>query len=143
MDESAVASPSLASGRRRASSVLAAVGVAVVITLVVEVLVGYDLRSPAMSGNPPIDIGAGTVAVVAALVGLAAWALASILEPRVARPRRIWTTVAAVVLAVSLFGPFSGPAATADRLILTALHLVVGAILIVAFRPSLPESRTR
>src|SRR5690606_29687143 len=89
MDESAVASPSLASGRRRASSVLAAVGVAVVITLVVEVLVGYDLRSPAMSGNPPIDIGAGTVAVVAALVGLAAWALASILEPRVARPRRI------------------------------------------------------
>ncbi|GAA1799691.1 DUF6069 family protein [Actinomadura chokoriensis] len=50
--------------------------------------------------------------------------------PPPARPRRTWTIIALTVFALSLTGPLSSATDTGSLLILTALHLVVAAVLI-------------
>jgi hypothetical protein len=75
-------------------------------------------------------ISALSVAVTAAGVGFAAWALLAVLE-RVwpGRARLIWTITAGGVLAVSLLGPLGGVGGAAVAG-LAALHLAVGLVLI-------------
>lgn len=96
---------------------------------------GVDLRSPAFSATQhPAAVGAGLVAVAAALAALAAWVLLAVLERTSRHPRRAWTTIAVVALVVSLGAPLSGHGiAGADRATLACLHLVVAATVIVLF----------
>ena len=82
------------------------------------------------SSSSARSVGAAEVAFVAVLVGLAAWGLLRLLEPRVANPKRTWTGIATVVLAVSLIGPVVDGVGTAATIVLLALHLGVGCVLI-------------
>ena len=82
--------------------------------------------------NPPIP-GIGAVAVVATalLAGLAAWGLLTLLERTVRRPVRTYRIIALVVLALSLAGPLGYDASLSGRLALVAMHVTVGAALII------------
>jgi hypothetical protein len=75
-------------------------------------------------------VGPGAVAVVSGLAGLAAGGLAVLLTRLTARARSIWHVVAVVILVLSLTGPLGAASASAG-VTLTAMHLVVGATLIV------------
>jgi hypothetical protein len=77
-----------------------------------------------------------TVAATAA-AGLVGWFVFAALERYTAHARRIWISLAVVVLGLSIFPVFATPAAVATQIILTAQHCVAAAILI----PGLPQAR--
>jgi hypothetical protein len=81
-------------------------------------------------------VGAGAVIVTSLLAGLAAWALLAVMRRTMTKPRRAWTITAVVVLAISLLGPLGSASNAASAVILTGMHLLVGAILIVGLRRS-------
>lgn len=114
---------------------LIAVGSAVVGALVVwalaEFAFGVDLHSPAMGGQPPQQITAGWVVIVAAIVSLLGWGVLALLEKFTSNARTVWTVLAGIVFLVSLSGPWSGPGiTTGNRLLLMLIHVVVAGLLI-------------
>lgn len=129
-DPSAGAAP-----RRRARlvAVAVAVGAALAIWVVAELVFGFELQSPAFPGQPSSDIGPAIVVATAAIASLAGWGLLAALERVTARARALWTVTTLVVLVASLGGPLSGTGITAaNRAVLTLMHLAVGAVLIPA-----------
>lgn len=122
--------------RTRRTTRAAATGVAALAALVVWVVAGpvagVDFsvtRSGTTTEVGPAEVIGFTIG--AALLG---WALLAVLERFTARPRRIWTITAVVVLLVSLAMPFnSGEIDTAAKWVLLALHLVVGGTVIPLF----------
>lgn len=131
---SATAAASDAGPRRRARviAVAVAVGAALVLWAVVEVVFGHDLHGPVLDpAAEPIDVGPGLVLVGSLGASLAGWALLAVLERFASRARLLWLVVAVIVLVASLGGPLGGTGAEAsDRAALVALHLVVGGVLI-------------
>ncbi len=126
------AAPAKASSRRKARviTVAAAVVAAVVIWGVAD-LAGMHIKQPAFSSSPATSLNAGFVIGISLIVSLAAWGLLAALERATARARTAWTAVAAVVLLISLGGPFGGHGVSiGNRLVLALIHIVVGAILI-------------
>jgi hypothetical protein len=119
---------------RRGLVVTAAVAAAIALWLLADPLAGIDLA--VQSGGTAQRVGFGAVIFASLFAGLAAWALLAVLERFLARPRRTWTLVATVVLALSLAGPLTGAADATSGIALVALHLVVGAVLIVGLRRS-------
>jgi len=117
--------------QRRAVVVLAAVVAAVVVWGVARAF-DIDLRSPSSGSQQGDSVGIGLVLAVSALVSLAGWGLLALLERfAAARARIVWTVVAGVVFLLSLGGPWSGDGVDTDaRLVLTAMHVVVTAVLI-------------
>jgi hypothetical protein len=116
--------------KTRLLTVAAAVAAAVIIWGIAD-LAGMHIKQPAFGSSPATSLNAGFVIGVSLIVSLAAWALLAALEHATTRARAIWTTVAAVVLLISLSGPFSGQGvSTGNRLVLALIHLAVGAILI-------------
>jgi len=110
---------------KRVGVVAAAVVAAEAVFLLVRHAADVDLT---VADQGPVT--AVAVGVTAALAGLAGWALLAILERFTARGRTIWAVTAAVVLLLSLLGPFG--AATAGGIAgLAALHLVVGGVLLI------------
>jgi hypothetical protein len=122
------------------------VGAATVTGLVAGVVVGplagirLTVHSGFGSARHVEQVGVAQVAVVSLLAGLAAWALLAVLERRTARPRRTWTVVAAVVLALSLAGPMSATSTTAG-ITLACLHVLVGSVLIFGLRGAASRAR--
>jgi hypothetical protein len=118
---------------QRFGAVAAVIAAALVLWAVATQAAGVDLRSPAFSTTQhPAAVGAGLVAVAAALAALAAWALLAILERTIRHPRRAWTTIAMVAVVISLGAPLSGHGITGtDRAVLACLHLVVATTVIV------------
>ena len=92
---------------------------------------GVDLAVDSRSGSR--DIGLVSVIVTAMVVALAAGGLLRVLERRTARAGRVWTGLALAVLVASLAGP-AGAATPSAGLALAAMHLVVGAVVIVGLR---------
>ncbi|MEU8522493.1 DUF6069 family protein [Streptomyces sp. NBC_01216] len=125
--------------RVRALAVVAAVVVDSLIWLLAHSALDIDLRIPDGPGTttssplylPAVVIGSGVVALLG-------WGLLSLLEKFTAgRARTVWTVVALVVLALSLFAPLFGAGlTTGNKITLVLLHLTVGAILVPAFRRS-------
>ncbi|NKZ09266.1 DUF6069 family protein [Actinomadura latina] len=110
----------------------------------------WTLTGPVAGLDPSAESGGrahpvGAVAVVAAslVMGLAAWALLALLERTTGNPRRAWTITAVAVLALSLTGPLGSAADTASLAVLTAMHLLVAAILIPGLAPSARPRRAR
>lgn len=118
---------------QRLAAAPAAMAAVLVLWTVATQAAGVDLRSPAFSTTAhPAAVGAGPVAVAAALAALAAWALLAILEGTIRRPRRAWTTIVVVAFVVSLGAPLSGHGITgADRAVLACLHFAVSATVIL------------
>jgi hypothetical protein len=85
------------------------------------------------SGSSTRDVGLVSVIVTAVVVAAAGAGLLRVLERRTPGARRVWTGVAVAVWAVSLAGP-AGARTMPAALTLAALHLVVGAVVIVGLR---------
>jgi hypothetical protein len=85
------------------------------------------------SGSSTHDVGLASVVVTAVVVAAAGAGLLRVLERRTPGARRVWTRVAMGVWVVSLAGPASALTVPAG-LTLAALHLVVGAVVIVGLR---------
>lgn len=113
---------------RRSLTVAAAVLAPVALWFLAVGGAGVDLT--ASPGGRPQEVGVGAVAVAGLVSAVAAWGLLAVLERTVARPRRVWTTVACVVLVLSLAGPLTSGAAPVAVLVLEGLHLVVGAVVV-------------
>lgn len=117
--------------RTRLFAVAGAGLAALAVWLLVEPILGVELRAPATGGNDGMDVGPAIVAIMALAASLAGWALLAVLERATSRAGAVWLAVAVVVLAVSLSGPFSGTGITAaNRIGLALMHLAVGAVLI-------------
>ena len=88
------------------------------------------------SGATARTVGPVSVVVVALLAGGLAWALLALLDRRLRHGRRAWRVTAWTLLALSLLGPV-GMGATAGVVVsLVAMHLAVGATLILGLAPA-------
>ncbi|MDL4819009.1 DUF6069 family protein [Actinomadura opuntiae] len=108
---------------RRALTVLAAAAAALLVWVIADPIAGAGMHARGR------HVGPAAVLVSTLLVGLAGWALLAVMERRAKRPGRTWGITAGIVLGVSMTGPLDseGPGTYAA---LTAMHLVVGAVLI-------------
>ncbi|MDH6115488.1 hypothetical protein P3T36_006570 [Kitasatospora sp. MAP12-15] len=101
--------------------------------LVLTDIAGYDLRTPAVFGQPAQSILISLVIASSVVPPLLGWGLLELLERRA--PRRataIWATLAVLVLVGGL--PYNGAGVTpSDQLLLALLHLIIGAAVIPAF----------
>jgi hypothetical protein len=97
---------------------------------------GIDLA--VRQGGTVQHVGPAAVAITALSAGLAAWALLAVLERTVRRPARTYRIIASILLVLSLAGPLGSGVGTSCKLVLLAMHLTVGAILIIG----LPGRRT-
>jgi hypothetical protein len=103
---------------------------------------GINVQQPAFGTGPPQDLTAGPIVVASLVAGLAAWLALAVLERLTRHARAAWVALATLVLAASLEAPLSGRGIDEQsRLVLTLLHLTVGALLIVLLsRTSTPAS---
>ena len=85
------------------------------------------------SGSSARDVGLVSVVVTAVVAAVFGAGLLRVLERRTPRARRVWTGIALAVWVVSLVGP-AGARTLSAGLTLAALHLVVGAVVIVGLR---------
>lgn len=120
--------PSSRTAARRATAVVLAVLAPLAIWAVAVPVAGLDLTAMPIGGTAT-PVGAFAVVAGALCAGLSGWALLAVLERRAARPRRTWTVIALVVLALSLATPIAG-ATGASMPVLLSMHLAVGAVLI-------------
>jgi hypothetical protein len=110
-------------------AVVAAVAAAVV--WVGATVTGVDVAVG--SGSSARGVGLVSVVVTALVVSVAGAGLLRVLERRTQRARRVWTGIASAVWVVSLVGP-TGARSMSAGLTLAALHLVVGAVVIIGLR---------
>ncbi len=92
---------------------------------------GVDLT--VLSADAVREIGAGSVAVTTLVVSGAGVLLARLLESWVPHGLRWWTVAASAVWALSMLGPLGATTAEAG-LGLTALHAVVGSMVVFGVR---------
>jgi hypothetical protein len=125
----------------RVLTVAVAVVAALTAWILIEQVIGLDLRSPVLpSTGEQVDIGFVEVAVTSLAASLAAWALLALLERFIPRPRSTWTILLIGALLVSLLGPLTGTGVEFGvRVALVFLHLLVAAALLVCMRPTIKE----
>jgi hypothetical protein len=112
----------------------------VVLGATLAALVGYGLARLA-GAHPEAEfdgatqqVGPAAVALASLVAGLAAWGLLALLESRGRRARRTWSLIAVAVLVLSLTGPLTQSSGAGSAATLTALHLIVGVVLIAGLR---------
>lgn len=108
-------------------------------------VLGVELTASAgtggSAGTGELVVGPVSVAAAGLVAGLAGWGLLTVLERTVTRPRTVWTVVAVAVLVLSLAGPLVQAATPAAALSLVAMHVAVGATVIVLVGGSAREER--
>jgi hypothetical protein len=82
-------------------------------------------------GGTRQHVGPVAVVLTALLAGLAAWGLLALLERNGRHPARTFRIIAVIVLLVSLAGPLGSGDGLGSKLALLAMHLTVGAALII------------
>ena len=127
--------------RNRALAVVGAVVAAVLVWVVGEPLLGYDMIIKA-EGQEPQDLGASAFVMFSLFFSLLGWALLALLERVTSRARLIWTVVALVFLAVSFFPPFTIEASGGTKVVLALGHVAVAAVLVPVFRATSTNART-
>ena len=131
--------------RHTARPVAVALGVLAALAVwgISELVFGVDVRQPAFGTGIPQDLTAGPVVVASLIAGLAAWLALALLERLTRHARAAWVALATLVLAVSLGAPLSGRGIDGgSRLVLTLLHVTVGALLIVLLARTSPPARS-
>jgi hypothetical protein len=120
--------------RRRERAIVTASAAAAALVLWGVAAVGSDTDLQALRQGDLHVVGPGAVLITATLAAVAGWALLAVLERVTPRARTVWTGVAIVALLASLGGPLSGGVGTGSKVVLTLMHLVVGAVVIVGLR---------
>ena len=116
----------------RLGVVIVSIAVALALWVVIDPILGVDLRSPATGSRASEEVTATHMLVASGLAALLGWGTLAFLERVAGRARRIWAAVATLVLVLSLAGPLSGSGISAgNRTSLVVMHLAVGAILIL------------
>lgn len=113
----------------RTLAVAATVAAAALIWLVGEPLLGNDLVVE-QPGQPPLDLGLAAFVIITLGASLAGWAVLALLEKVTRYGRRIWTGLAVAVVVVSFLPFLSAQMSTGSAVVLTLVHLVVGAVLV-------------
>ena len=126
--------------RNRALAVVGAVVAAVLVWVVGEPWLGYDMIIKA-EGQEPQDLGASAIVMFSLFFSLLGWALLALLERVTPRARLIWTVVALVFLAVSFFPLFTIEASGGTKVVLALAHVAVAAVLIPVFRATSTNAR--
>jgi hypothetical protein len=122
---------------RQGLVVVGAVAAALAVWALADPVAGVDL---AIRRGGTIDhVSPGAVAAASLIGGLAAWGLLVALERVVKRPRGAWTSTAVVSLALSLAAPLASDTGAASKMTLAAMHLIVGAVLLIGLRPGRPR----
>ncbi|SIR30272.1 hypothetical protein SAMN05444858_108102 [Micromonospora avicenniae] len=123
--------PTRTTARRtgRAITVAAGAASALLLWVVNDPWAGNDLA--VRQGDTTMHIGPVAVVVAALIAGLAAWGLLALLERTVGHPVRTFRIIALTVLVLSLAGPLGSGIGISSRLALLAMHLTVGAALIL------------
>jgi hypothetical protein len=125
-----------ASRRSRARTRALGVGGAVLATGLVWLvarLLDIELRVDPSNGDP-MEVNLGLVIGFTLAVSLLGWAALALLERLTGRARTIWTVLAVVVLLLSFAAPLSANAETSTKVMLSLMHVAVGAVLIPALR---------
>ncbi len=123
--------------RDRVLTIVVATITALIVWAIARLLVGHRLTVESSGQDTPMTIGPVAVIVTTLIASLLGWAALALLERFTDRARRIWLGLAPVVLVVSLatLGQAIGIGTT---IALFALHLVVGAVLIVGLLRTIP-----
>jgi hypothetical protein len=95
-------------------------------------VLGADL-AVRRDGDAVTHVETSAILLTTLYAGLAGWGLVVLLERWTARPRRVWTVIAVVVLGVSLLGPLGAVTAEATA-VLIGLHVLVAGNLIWGLR---------
>lgn len=109
-----------------------------VIGAVLAALVTWAIAVPFLGTDLLIRFGTGSPQTVqieyvigASLVGsLGGWALVALLERRTKHVRALWTTLAVVVLLLSLTLPLTAGATISAKVVLATMHIAVAAVLL-------------
>ncbi len=127
---------------KRLLVILAAV-IGTVATFYLASLLGADLVVPEEFGDMSVtmEMPVGVVVGFTFVIGLVAWALATILERATSNARNIWTFLAVVALAGSIPGVYQLGLEGADLVWQVLLHVVFGAILIAGFYGTFPSNQ--
>ena len=116
----------------RGAAVAGGVAAALAVWGVATAEFGVDVHQPAFGADA--QVGEMTVAPVVAAAaggGLAGWLLLAVLERITRRAHRVWWPLTTFGLLMSFAGPLSAPGISADdRLVLSLMHLAVGATVI-------------
>jgi hypothetical protein len=115
---------------------LAVVGVTVAAALTLWAILGpvAGVEFEAMQGTRQIHVGAGSILFASAAMSLAGWGLLAFLERRTANARKVWTIVAVAACILSLGSPLVSGIGVGAKLGLAALHLIVGAKVVLGLR---------
>lgn len=120
------------SAGRRVLTVVGATVAALVVWLVADPVLGIDLTVQTAPGTTTtMPVTAGAVVLSSLLAGLLGWGLLALLERWGRRGVLAWRSVAGAVGLVSLGGPLSLAQSTGGMIVLTLLHVVVAAVLLV------------
>ncbi|TWD84790.1 hypothetical protein FB561_5986 [Kribbella amoyensis] len=119
-------------GRSRLAVVGATAVAAEALWVVLTQVAGIDLK--AQQGGT-IEVGAVSVGFASLAMAFLGWGLLALLERRGKRnPRDTWTVVAAIVCTTSLGSPLNSGIGAGSKLGLAALHVIVGAVVILGLR---------
>jgi len=115
---------------------LAVVGVTVAAALalwaILAPVAGVELE--AMQGTRQIHVGPGSILFASAAMSLAGWGLLAFLERRTPNARKVWTILAVAACILSLGSPLVSGIGVGAKLSLAALHLIVGATVVLGLR---------
>ena len=117
--------------KKRIGVVIVSMVVALALWVVIDPILGVELRSPATGSRASEEVTAAHVLIASGFTALLGWGSLALLERVATRARRIWAVVATLALILSLTGPLSGSGISAgNRTSLLLMHLAVGVILI-------------
>ncbi|MFE3329614.1 DUF6069 family protein [Streptomyces sp. NPDC059176] len=116
----------------RVLAVLGTTAATLVVWAIATVLLDVELDVRMKPGGALQHIGPAAVVLAGLVAGFAAWALLALLERLTLRPRRVWTVIAVVVLALSLIAPLQNGVTTGAKITLLCMHLVAAAVLVPA-----------
>lgn len=118
--------------RSGALAALLASAVNLLIYFAVPAIFNFTLAIPLTSSHPE-QLPFFVIIIFTVLASLAATGLLALLKRTTNRPLTIFRVSAAIILLVSLGGPFSLPVALSIKVTLTAMHIVTAAIITYLF----------
>ena len=117
-------------GLGRAITVGAATLSAAAVWVIAVPLLGAHLVIRFGAGAPQ-GIGIDYVIGATVITSLIGWSVLALLERRTPRARTLWTSIAVLVVLVSLVLPLTAGTTTSTKVVLALMHVAVASVLIV------------